>query len=181
LDKVRSFNDPQLGEIVFRENANAKRYIVRLHNGKLKVTIPPRGNYTEAKEILLKNKQNLLHKIQLHTADPSPEIDENELRQRAQSILPEQLAQLAGLHGFNYSQVKITKSRSRWGSCSLKGVINLSFYLLLLPVHLVEYVLLHELCHTVEMNHSPAFWALLNRCTQNKAFELRREIRKYRC
>lgn len=177
---IRTVNDPQLGEIVFHKNTRAKNYIIRLHNGKVKVTVPLYGNYTKAKEFLLENKQKLLLKIQKQTARISPEIDANALRVKAQTVLPAQLERLAQLHGFTYSLVKISKSRSRWGSCSSQGSINLSFYLLLLPEHLIEYVLLHELCHTVQMNHSLDFWTLLNRCTQNKARELRRELRKYR-
>jgi len=176
---VKTINDSQLGEIVFRKNTRAKNYIIRLQDEKVMVTIPLSGNYDRAKEFLLENRQKLLHRIRIRAARTLPEIDETALRRKAQSVLPVQLAGLAKLHGFNYANVKIRKSRTRWGSCSSKGNINLSFYLLLLPDHLIEYVLLHELCHTVRMNHSPAFWALLNKCTQNKAHELRREIRKY--
>ena len=179
MNKTKTFSDPQLGEIVFRKNTNAKRYIIRINNGKVKVTVPSYGNYTRAKEFLLENKQKLLQKIQKYTAQPSQLIDETALKQKAQAILPVKLAELAGLYGFTFSAVRIRKSRSRWGSCSTKKIINLSFYLLLLPGHLIEYVLLHELCHTVEMNHSPAFWALLNRCTQNRARELRKELKGY--
>ena len=180
MDKIKTVNDPQLGEVVFRKNTNAKNYIIRLHNGKVKVTIPRYGNYAQANAFLLENKQKLLGKIQKQAAHPSPEIDETALRRQAQSALPVRLAQLARLHGFQYSGVTIRKSRTRWGSCSSKKSINLSLYLMMLPEHLIEYVLLHELCHTVQMNHSPAFWALLDRCTGNKAKELRKEIRKYR-
>ena len=179
MNIIKIINDPQLGEIIFRKNTKAKNYIIRMQNGKVKVTIPLFGNYTKAKEFFLKNKQTLLQKIQKQTAYPEPDIDEAELRRKAQFVLPVQLAKLAALHGFKYANVKIRKSRSRWGSCSSKGTINLSFYLLLIPEHLIDYVLLHELCHTVQMNHSSAFWDLMNKCTQNKAFELRREIRKY--
>lgn len=180
MSNIKTINDPQLGEIVFQRNAKAKSYILRLQNGKVKVTIPVYGNYTRAKEFLLENRQKLLEKMKKQMAHPSPEIDETALRRRAQLILPARLAELAHSHGFQYSDVKIRKSRSRWGSCSTKKTISLSLYLMLLPEHLIEYVLLHELCHTVQMNHGPAFWNLLDKCTQNKARELRKEIRKYR-
>ena len=180
MHDIKTFDDPQLGEIVFQKNTKAKRYIIRLQNGKVKVTVPLYGSYARAKEFLLEHKQYLLRKIQQQAAQPSPDIDEPALRRKALSVLPAQLAQLAQLHGFKYSAVKIRKSKSRWGSCSTKGTISLSFYLLLLPEHLIEYVLLHELCHTAQMNHSPAFWALVNKCTQNKAKELRKEIKKYK-
>jgi len=180
VDKIKIISDPQLGEIVFRKNAKARRYIIRLRNGEIKVTIPLYGNYTKAEEFFMESRQQLLQKVQSQPARPSPDIDVAALRRKAQSVLPGQLAELAELHGFKYSNVRIRKSRTRWGSCSSKGTISLSLYLSLLPEHLVEYVLLHELCHTVQMNHSPAFWTLLNKCTQNKARELRREIRRYR-
>ena len=180
MSNIKTIADPQLGEIIFRKNTKARNYIIRLQNGKVKVTVPLFGSYERAKEFLLENKQKLLQKIQHQSTSASPEIDETALRRKAQLVLPPQLAKLAGIHGFKYSGVKIRKSRSRWGSCSTKGIINLSFYLLLLPEHLIEYVLLHELCHTVQMNHSPAFWATLNQCTHNKARELRRELRKYK-
>ena len=180
VNKTKTINDPQLGEIVLKKNSRAKRYIIRLQSGKIIVTVPLYGNYAAAKEFLFDNKQKLFNKIQQQATDPPPEIDEAELRQKAKSLLPVWLAKLAGLYGFTYSCVKIRKSRSRWGSCSSKKIINLSFYVMLLPEHLIEYVLLHELCHTVQMNHSPAFWALLDKCTQNRAKEFRREIRKYK-
>lgn len=177
VDKIITFDDPQLGKVIFRKNTKAKNYIIRLQNGNVKVTIPIYGNFARAKEFLFENKQKLLRKMQTPTTPALPEIDEAALRRKAQSILPSQLAELAKLHGFSYAGVNIRKSRTRWGSCSSKKIINLSLYLSLLPEHLIEYVLLHELCHTVQMNHSPAFWALLNKCTQNKAHELRRELR----
>ncbi|MDR2804521.1 MAG: M48 family metallopeptidase [Dysgonamonadaceae bacterium] len=105
--------------------------------------------------------------------------EDKELRTCAQRYLPAEMQRLAQQHGFLYQQVKIRKSRTRWGSCSSRGIINLSFYLMLLPIHLIEYVLLHELCHTVEMNHSAAFWSLLDKHTQGRSKMLRKELRQY--
>ena len=180
MNKIKTIDDPQLGEIVFRKNSKAKRYIIRLQNGKVKVTIPLYGSFSRAKDFLIESKQKILSKIQKQDVCPQPEIDETALRRKAQSFLPDQLAKLAELHDFVYKGVKIRKSRSRWGSCSSKKIINLSLFIMLLPEHLIEYVLLHELCHTVQMNHSPAFWELMDKCTQNKAKKLRREIRGYK-
>jgi predicted metal-dependent hydrolase len=106
--------------------------------------------------------------------------EEIKLLARAAEHLPPMLHRLAQAHGFRFCRVRISTSKRRWGSCSSRGVINLSFYLMLLPAHLIEYVLLHELCHTVEMNHGPAFWVLLNEHTQQRALALRRELRGYR-
>ncbi|MCD8167561.1 MAG: M48 family metallopeptidase [Bacteroides sp.] len=101
------------------------------------------------------------------------------LRKRAKIILPVMLEELSRKSGLSYHSVKITSGQSRWGSCSSQKHISLSLYLVLLPLHLVEYILLHELCHTVEMNHSAAFWNLLDRFCQGRSRELRSELKNY--
>ncbi|MDR2854335.1 MAG: M48 family metallopeptidase [Prevotellaceae bacterium] len=105
------------------------------------------------------------------------------LRREAQRILPPRVQYLADLHHFTYAKVSIRSSTSRWGSCAgkkdLKKNINLSFYLLLVPPHLIDYVLLHELCHTREMNHSPLFWAQMDSVTNGKSKALRQELKQY--
>jgi len=83
------------------------------------------------------------------------------------------------LHGFRFSDVKINKSTSRWGSCSFKKSINLSYFCLLLPPHLLDLIVLHELCHTREMNHGDKFWIHLDSVTGNRAKALTLELKKF--
>lgn len=101
------------------------------------------------------------------------------LRKEAKRLLPDRTKQLAGKFGFYYAGVKIQSSKSRWGSCSRARSINLSMYLMLLPAHLIDYVILHELCHTKEMNHGDKFWAWMDKVTDNKSKTLRTELKKY--
>lgn len=103
---------------------------------------------------------------------------ERALRHEAKRLLPNRLATLAQQHGFRYSGVKITNSRTHWGACNAKQAITLSLQLMTLPWHLIDYVLLHELCHTREMNHSERFWEWMDRVTDGKAKELRRELKE---
>ena len=84
------------------------------------------------------------------------------LRFEAKRILSEKAADFASKNKLIFKDVKINKSQSRWGSCSSKKSINFSLYLLLLPEKLIDYVVLHELAHTVEMNHGERFWKLLD-------------------
>jgi predicted metal-dependent hydrolase len=83
------------------------------------------------------------------------------LRRRAAAELPARLEGLARRHGLDFSEVGVRHQRTRWGSCSPRGAISLNIRLLFLGPELVDHVLLHELCHTRELNHSKKFWALL--------------------
>ena len=85
------------------------------------------------------------------------------LARRAKELLPPMLEQLSRQTGLRYNSVAIRGQRSRWGSCSVQGDITLNQQLLLLPPELARHVLLHELCHTVELNHSARFWQTVQR------------------
>lgn len=105
------------------------------------------------------------------------EIIENACRKEANRILPNKVLELARANDFSVGTIKINKSRSRWGSCSSKKNINLSYFCMMLPEHLVDFIILHELCHTIEMNHGPQFWALLDSVSNNRAKELTQELK----
>ncbi|MCB1191833.1 MAG: DUF45 domain-containing protein [Leptospiraceae bacterium] len=79
-------------------------------------------------------------------------------RQEAKVFLPTRVESLASMFGFTYKRVFIKNMRSRWGSCSSVNNINLNLHLLRLPNELVDYVILHELTHTIHKNHSQKFW-----------------------
>ena len=100
-------------------------------------------------------------------------------RKRVKSRLVPRLLNMAKERGLNVNNVRVSSAKGRWGSCSSKGNINLSLYLVLLPHHLQDYVLQHELTHLIEMNHSPRFWARLDEVCSGKAKELRKEMRHY--
>ena len=84
---------------------------------------------------------------------------EKALRQDAEKLLPIRLNDLARKHSYAYKDLRIRKLTSRWGSCSSEKRITLSSLLIQLPWDLIDYVILHELNHTVHMNHGPGFWA----------------------
>ena len=91
-----------------------------------------------------------------------PEISKeeiNELANRALKYIPERVKYFAPIVGVNYSRITIRNQKTRWGSCSTKGGLNFNCLLMLMPPEVIDYVVVHELCHRKEMNHSPAFWA----------------------
>jgi predicted metal-dependent hydrolase len=100
-------------------------------------------------------------------------------RKEAKKYLPARLGELSRKHHLPFNKVVIKNNRSRWGSCSARNNINLSLHLMRLPDHLVDYVLIHELVHTVHKNHSKKFWKQLERI-EPQARALDRELKDYR-
>ncbi len=100
------------------------------------------------------------------------------LKLQAQLYLTARLDELCEMTGLAYTALSIGNANTRWGSCSAKKKISLSLKLLFLPTAVVDYVLLHELCHTVHFNHSKSFWKLLSSFNSNHQ-ELRKALKQY--
>jgi predicted metal-dependent hydrolase len=104
---------------------------------------------------------------------------EETYRHEAKVFMPERVAFFAQKFGLKYAKVTIKKAGTRWGSCSYTNNINLNLHLMRLPERLRDYVILHELAHTVEKNHGPRFWALLETiCPNSRALD--NEMKAYR-
>ena len=146
---------------LFLEQGTSKEFRLRAEPGKTIIIYPPNTQFEDSA------RQEWLHRVV-----------ERSLKQQGQWILPKILHDLSVRHNLPFSICKVNVSKGRWGSCSGKKVINLSCYLMLLPPHLREYVMLHELCHTREMNHGPRFWKLLDTLTNGKAKMLRNELKE---
>ena len=90
-----------------------------------------------------------------------------DLKKRAKKVIPARAAWYAPLVGVRFGRISIRTQRSRWGSCSGKGNLNFNCLLMLAPAEVLDYVVVHELCHLLEMNHSPRFWAQVERVCPN--------------
>ena len=134
-------------------------FFVHRKEGQCQIVCPPHTDYSQQQEWLRK-------------------VLVEELRKQARVLLRKRTHQLASQFGFNYKDLKIQTSKTRWGSCSMSNSINLSVYLMTLPSHLIDYVILHELCHTVHHDHSSAFWTLMDQVTEGKAKSLRLELKE---
>jgi predicted metal-dependent hydrolase len=104
---------------------------------------------------------------------------ERALKKEALEILPDRLDQLAAQHGFKYSSLVIKRMTSRWGSCNSDKRITLNYFLMQLPWEMIDYVLIHELAHTKQLNHSSHFWAEVERVVPEPK-KLQKIVRQYK-
>ena len=91
-------------------------------------------------------------------------LTESEMRLlmvRAKRVIPQRAAHYAPIVGVTYGRITIRRQKSRWESCSSGGNLNFNCLLMLVPPKVLDYVVVHELCHRKEMNHSPKFWAVV--------------------
>ena len=99
-------------------------------------------------------------------------------RQQASHFIPERVKFFAELHQLQYEKIKITSARTRWGSCSPKNTLSFSWRLMLTPPEVIDYVIIHELAHTVHHNHSKRFWSLVEKFLPDYKAR-RKQLRQY--
>ena len=95
------------------------------------------------------------------------DVEIKELAQKAKEYIPERVAYYAQIMNVSYGRITIRNQVSRWGSCSTKGNLNFNCLLMLTPPEVIDYVVVHELYHLKEMNHSKKFWAEMEKMIPN--------------
>jgi predicted metal-dependent hydrolase len=176
---------PRLGPVTFHRRRGSRNIRLSVSaSGGLLLSYPWHIPFAQAQAFLEQQQawaQSALERVRQRSQNRktlSPQEVEA-LRQRARETLPSRLEQLAHQHRFSYRKVFIKNNRTNWGSCSGVNNINLNLKIVLLPEHLRDYVMLHELCHTRIKNHGPQFWALLNSLTADKAKIYAKELRTH--
>jgi predicted metal-dependent hydrolase len=153
--------------IHFVRMRQARRYVMRVRpDGDLRVTIPRGGSKAEAIQFADRHLEWARRQRARVLESRRPADADHELRARAAIELPPQLLALAERHGLIVTRVTIRNQRSRWGSCSSRGHITLNFRLLLMPPEVREYILIHELMHLRQANHSRRFWRLVEEASE---------------
>jgi predicted metal-dependent hydrolase len=157
----------------------ARRYVMRVRpDGAVRVTIPRGGSRAEARRFAERHREwALRQRSKVLAGRLSPEMA-RALKNRARRELPPRLLELAAGNGLTVTGVTIRDQRSRWGSCSPKGHISLNYRLMLMPEAIRDYILIHELMHLKQADHSRKFWRLV--ATACPAFrEAERWLRKH--
>ena len=177
---------PTLGEIECVRSVRARsiRLVVR-GDGSLRLSYPIFANRSRAiafaesrQEWIEQTRQRLTERRASYPTITRHDVER--LRHEAREYIPTALRHLASKHGFSYTTLRISSAHTRWGSCSGRNGISISLFVMMLPEHLREFILLHELCHTRHHNHSVAFHALLNSLVEHRERELNAELRKYK-
>lgn len=119
---------------------------------------------TEKADWISKHLENV--RKNLVKAEPQPLLTMEEVRKLADEaleVIPQRVAYFAPMVGVTVGRITIRNQKTKWGSCSSKGNLNFNCLLMLAPREVLDYVVVHELCHRLEMNHSPRFWAEVER------------------
>ena len=181
---------PQLGEIEVVQSPRARRITLTVRPGGTVRLSYPRGvsreralQFLESKVAWIRQTRERLAAKRAALPEPLPPDEERAriegLRRAAKADLPPRIERLSAATGLSYEKLTIRVARTKWGSCTGRNHISLSLYLMLLPEHLRDFVIVHELCHTVYHDHSPRFHALLNRLVGGRERELQRELRSH--
>lgn len=107
------------------------------------------------------------------------EAIEKALKREAHNYLPRRLKELSDKHQLFYEGLSLRNTKTRWGSCTHDNKINLCIHMMKLPEHLIDYIMLHELAHTIEKNHSVHFWSLLSDLLARDAKSVDKELKDY--
>lgn len=163
IDETTSFNTLTFKVAIKRTEKLTDKMQMSLAKGVLTIRVP------QKLDLHRKSSQEIIKTMIIQA-----------LNHEAKRILiPKTVAFAKKLH-LEVNNIKISKSISRWGSCSSRKSINLSLFLMLLPEKYIDYVILHELAHTIEMNHSPAFWKLLDSFCGEDSKAISNNVRKYK-
>jgi predicted metal-dependent hydrolase len=116
---------------------------------------------------------NIFRIVSKHKTKKRVNVNYELQKEKTRGVVINRLLHFNQYYNFKYNRIAIRDQKSRWGSCSSNANLNFNYRVGLLPEHLMDYVIVHELCHLTEMNHGPKFWELVSQVIPN--YNARRE------
>lgn len=170
-------------EYEVKKSARARRIRLTVKPGGSILLTVPRGATLQAAQAFVTQKNEWLRRAVSKMKTIAPRIVLSRRvsradREAARQFILKRIAVLNQVYNFVYRSVTIRNQKTRWGSCSRKGDLNFNYRVMLLPQELADYVIVHELCHLREFNHSDRFWELIAQVIPNPRL-LRKALRSY--
>ena len=170
-------NKPAAYEDIYYDNA-----LLPYRDGHIRLNIVKGGEYKKADVYYDFNERVLRITTTNESAEFIRECAVGMYRQLAGKEIKQQVAYYAGKMGVTYNRIFIKEQKTKWGSCSSRGNLNFNWKLVLMPPEILDYIVVHELAHRIQMNHSPAFWMLVEKVMpdyKRRAGWLKKHEREY--
>lgn len=127
---------------------------LRMPKDRILCFLSEKASWIRMQQGRMQERENMRQQARIHL----DAAQEKELRERAKSVLAQRTAYFARQIGVTYGRITVRDQKTRWGSCRQTGNLNFNFRLILAPSEVLDYVVVHELCHRRQMNHSTQFW-----------------------
>jgi predicted metal-dependent hydrolase len=130
-------------------------------------------DFLQRKSDWIAHKINLIKNQEAKIMLPKGKKDYLQNKEKARKIITQKTKEVCEKIGLQFTKIRIGNQKSRWGSCAKNGTLSFNYKLIYLPENLREYIIVHEVCHLKELNHSSRFWRLVD-----DSFPSRKECRK---
>ena len=184
MTAIKTIDVNDVGLVSFERSKRAKRIVISVKPFQgVRVAVPYTSSSKKAEEFVntkiawIKKQLEKMKRYERRYNDNLGNADYID-KVKAKTTLVKKLQLLANKYGFSYNRVFIRNQKTRWGSCSSKNNISLNMKLVRLPDELVDYVILHELTHTIIKDHSKAFWAEMDKLVGNRK-QMSSRLRSY--
>jgi hypothetical protein len=171
-------------EYTLKVSKRARRMRLAIYcDGSFVVTAPRNLSESIIEQFVIRKSQWILDKLDYfknisgQLFAKGTENDYAEYKIKASSLAQKRIEYFNNIYSFKFNRINIKNQKTRWGSCSRKGNLNFNYKIAIIPERLSDYIIVHELCHLKEFNHSQKFWNLVAKTIPNY-LEIRKELRK---
>lgn len=171
-------------EYTLKVNRRSHRLRLAIYcDGRFVVTAPKFMSLNYVETFIIRKAQWVLGRIRYFKRFPGQALsrltkkDYLKHKEQALTLVHNRIAHFNQIYNVTINRICIRNQKTRWGSCSKKGNLNFNYRIVLMPAEFADYIIVHELCHLIEFNHSKKFWALVDKAVPN-FLKIRKELRK---